>query len=366
MRIPLVNLKSPTREEQKKIYRSISTVIKRANFVLGKDIELFEKHFAAYCDTKYCVGVGSGSDAILLSLKALEIGKGDEVIIPAMTFMSTASSIIYTGATPVFVDILPNVPLIDPAKIEAKITKRTKAIIPVHMHGYPCDMDVINRIAKKHKLFVIEDACQAHGSTYKKKLAGSLGDLAAFSFYPTKNLGAYGDAGAITTSNKKLYEKLMILRHHGQKEKNIHDILGYNSRLDTLQAVILDAKLPHLDNNNTKRRKHAALYTNLLKNLPIQFLIEPKDVQTNYYVFGINVEKRDELAKFLKQKNIETGIYYPLALHLQPALIHMKHKSGDFPNAEYFGQTTLSLPMFPELTEKEIHYICKQIKLFYD
>ena len=365
MRIPLVDLTQTETTKQQRIFRAVQNVVKKGNFILGDEVEKFEKNFATYIGAKYCVGVASGSDALLLSIKALGIGEGDEIIVPAMTFIATASSVIHAGAKPVFVDIQSNTPLIDPEKIESKITKRTKAIIPVHMHGYPCAMDEINSIAKKHGLYVIEDACQAHGSRYKNRKAGSLGTLAAFSFYPSKNLGAYGDAGAITTSDKKLYEKLKALRHHGQKMKSKHDILGYNSRLDSIQAAVLNVKLSSLDKNNLKRQKHADLYKKFLKDVPVKIHTNPKNSLTNYYIFGVQLEKRDSLLTFLRSKGIYCDIHYALPLHLQPALAFLKYHRGDFPNAEKFADETLSLPMYPELKNKELQYISASIKAFF-
>lgn len=365
MSVPLVDLTKNSQIEKKKVLQALQNIIIKGDFILGNEVTKFEKNFAEYIGTKYCVAVASGSDALLLSLKALGVGEGDEFIVPAMTFISTATSVIHAGATPVFVDISPDLPLIDPTKIEKKITKKTKVIIPVHMHGYPCAMDEINSIAKKHGFFVLEDACQAHGSVYKKKKAGSLGNIAAFSFYPSKNLGAYGDAGAITTSDKHLYEKLKMLRHHGQKEKSVHKILGYNSRMDSLQAAILNIKIKSLDKNNKKRRKSASLYSKLLRELPVKTYHELKDGQTNYYVFAIETEKRNKLLKFLKSKKIFCDVHYATPLHLHPALSFLRYKKGDFPNAERFSELSMSLPIFPELAEEKLRFVINKIYRFF-
>lgn len=361
MKVPLVDLTGIS----SKSFTALKKIIVSTDFILGKDVERFEINFAKYIGSKYCIGVASGADALFLSLKALGIGEGDEVIIPTMTFMATASAVINAGATPVFTDILSEVPLIDPTEIKKKITKKTKAIIPVHLHGFPCDMDEIQKIAKKHKLFIIEDACQAHGSLYKKKRPGSLSDIAAFSFYPSKNLGAFGDGGAITTSDKNLFEKILLLRNQGAGEKYKHEVVGFNSRLDTIQAAVLDIKLSSLDKANAQRRKNAKVYDKLLKDLPVTVPGDAKKGETNYHVYAIQVKERDELFSYLKEKGIYCGVHYPIPLHLQPALSYLKHKKGDFPNAEKFADMTLSLPMYPSLTKRQIEYICLEITNFF-
>ena len=366
MNIPLVDLTIKNKTERGNILKKIQQVITKSNFILGEEILSFEKEFAAYIGTKYCVGVASGTDALFLSLKALGIGEGDEVIVPAMTFMATASAVSHAGAKPVFVDISPSQPTIDASKIEKKITKRTKAIIPVHLYGYPSSMDKLEIIAKKYKLALIEDACQSHGSTFYGKKTGSIGDISAFSFYPSKNLGAFGDAGAITTSNKKLYETILSLRNHGQYGKNTHNLLGYNSRMDTIQAAVLSIKLQSLDKANKKRNKHAALYTKLLQDLPITLPTETENYTSNYHIYAIQTAKRNELMNYLNDKGISCGIHYSLPLHLQPAFTFLEYKKGDFPYAEALAEKTLSLPMYPELTQKQIKYIVKMIHTFFN
>jgi len=364
MKIPLVDL-SLSETAQNTTLHAIKSIIASGNFILGKDVENFEKQFADYVSVKYCVGVATGTDALVLSLKALGIGKGDEVIIPAMTFMATASSVILAGAKPVLVDIRSDLPLIDSQKIDAKLTKKTKAIIPVHLHGYPCDMTLISELARKHNLFVIEDACQSHGTLFNKQRAGSFGRLAAFSFYPSKNLGAFGDGGAVTTSHKPIADKIRTLRNWGAKEKYFHEVVGYNSRLDTIQAAILNLKLKELDRENAKRREHAELYKKLLGHLPIKIPHEAEGMQGNYHIFAIETGKRDTLLTYLKSKNIFCGIHYPVPLHMQPALSFLNYKKGDFPVAEEYASRTLSLPMYPRLTKEQIIYISKQIENFY-
>jgi len=364
MKIPLVDLTPSTKKYKKEITKKFKKILDANNFILGKEVEEFEKSFANYLDAQYCIGVATGTDALLLSIKALEIGEGDEVIVPSMTFIATALAVIHAGATPVLVDVTADTHLIDPTKVEAKITKKTKAIIPVHLYGHPCDMDTINKIAKKHKLFVIEDACQAHGSLYNKKCAGTLSDVAGFSFYPGKNLGAFGDAGAVVTSNKKIADKVFLLRNYGAKEKYVHYSIGYNSRMDSVQAAVLSVKLKGLDRLNKKRRAHARLYAKLMKDFPIELPIESENIQTNYHLYAIQVKKRDALMEYLKNNGVYCGIHYPLPLHLQPALAYLKYKKGDFPNAEKIASQTLSLPMYPEMTNLQIEYIAKKINNF--
>lgn len=362
MYIPLVDLAGSSTKE---IDKKIASLLNAGDFVLGKQVEAFEKSFAEYLGKKFCIGVASGTDALFLSLLALGIGKGDEVIVPAATFIATANAVLYAGATPVFVDILSDHPTIDPSQVEDRISRRTKAIIPVHMQGFPADMKRIQHIAKKRRLVVIEDACQAHGSLYFGKKAGTLGTTAAFSFYPSKNLGAFGDAGAIVTSEKRLATKLYSMRHHGQRKKDVHTEIGYNSRLDTIQAAVLSEKLKGLDAMVAARREHAQLYTKLLQGLPIGL---PKDIEGtegNYYLYNIRVKKRDALLTFLRAKGVQCGIHYSRPLHLQPVYKFLKYKKGEFPNAEKYSKENLSLPMYPGLKETEIIYVVEQIKRFF-
>ncbi|RJQ26879.1 DegT/DnrJ/EryC1/StrS family aminotransferase [Candidatus Parcubacteria bacterium] len=365
MNIPLVDLQRQSKGLVPLIQKGIANIISTSDFILGKEVENFENNFANYVGTKYCIGVASGTDALMLSLKAIGIEKGDEIIIPAMSFIATASPVIFLGATPVFVDINPETRLIDEAKIEKAITPRTKAIIPVHLYGQVCDMESIIKIAKKYKLVVLEDACQAHGSILKNKKAGTFGSLAAFSFYPGKNLGAFGDAGAIVTSDSKLAKKIKSLRDHGQEEKYEHSVLGYNSRLDSIQAHILNIKLNYLDKWNNERRKSAKTLKKLLNGLPIDL---PKDINGhiyNYHLFVIETQRRDNLLSFLKSRKIHCGIHYPLPLHLQKAFSYLGYKKGDFPNAEKLARTCLSLPLFPGITKKELEFISKELHSFF-
>lgn len=365
MKVPFVDLTRESHKISKAILDKIKKVISSGTFILGNEVTQFEEMFSKYLGIKYCVGVASGTDALTLSLKALGIGKGDEIIVPAFTFIASVSPIVLLGAKPVLVDILPDKPTINYSQVENAITERTKAILPVHLYGYSCDMQNINKMAKKHNLFVIEDACQAHGSKYKNKKAGTFGDIAAFSFYPGKNLGSYGDAGAIVTSNKLLAEKVRMLRDHGQKKKYRHEVIGYNSRLDTINAAVLKIKLPYLEEWNKKRRQLANLYSKLLRNLPIELPFENNVAIPNYHLYVIKTSKRDKLYTYLRNKNIFCGIHYPFPLHLQPALKSLNYKAGDFPSSEKFARTCLSLPMFPHLSEKEVYFVAKQISAFF-
>ncbi len=363
--IPFIDLKRQYSLLGSEVEASIKKVMEEGDFILGHEVTLFEKEFAQYCQIKYAVGVACGTDAILLALKALGIGPSDEVIIPVNTFIATVLPVITLGATPIFIDIDKNTYNIDTDKIEEKITKKTKAIIPVHLYGQVANMEKIMSLARKYNLHVIEDACQAHGSKYKGRKAGSFGDIACFSFYPGKNLGAYGDAGAITTNSKELSDKIKILRNVGQKEKYHHIELGYNSRLDTIQASVLRVKLPHLDKWNKKRRQRAELYKKFLSGLDIVLPYEPDENLSNYHLYVIRVKKRASLLSYLKGQGIHCGIHYPIPLHLQTCMKSLGYRKGDFPIAEQYARETISLPMFPELTEKEVELIATHIRKFY-
>ncbi|KKQ34490.1 MAG: pyridoxal phosphate-dependent protein [Microgenomates group bacterium GW2011_GWA2_37_6] len=360
------------RKIQPQIISAIKKITQKGDFILGEEVEKFEKEFARYCGVKHCVGVASGTDAILLALRALGIGSGDEVIVPANTFISSVLPIIYVGATPIITDIDPKSYNIDVSKIEEKISKKTKAIIPVHLFGQIAEMDKILKIAKKHKLFVVEDAAQAHGSTFKNKKAslpagkaGSFSDIACFSFYPGKNLGAYGDAGAIVTNNKSIAERIKILRNIGQVKKYIHSEKGYNSRLDTIQAAVLRIKLRQLDKWNQERRHLAALYSKLLSGLPVSIPIQTDGNVSNFHLYVIRAPKRDRLLKYLHKNKIFAGIHYPVPIHLHKALRNLPYKKGDFPVTEKYASQIISLPIFPGMSEKEVGIITEAIKNFY-
>jgi dTDP-4-amino-4,6-dideoxygalactose transaminase len=351
---------------KKDIDKSINLILKRGNFILGKEVKILEDKIAQYCRVKYAVGVNSGTDALLLSLKALGIGLGDEVITTSFSFIATAETIALLGAKPVFTDINPLTFNIDGDKIEKTITAKTKAIIPVHLYGQPAEMNKIIKLAKKYKLFIIEDAAQAIGAKHKGKLAGSFGQAGCLSFFPTKNLGAYGDGGMVLTNNKNLAGTIRALRAHGAKKKYYHNLLGVNSRLDTIQASILKIKLKYLNKWTEEKRRKAKIYNRALNSIP-QIKI-PSCQTDNYHVYHqytIRANHRNKLQKYLKTKNIPTAIHYPTPLHLQPVFRYLGYKRGSLPESEKAAREVLSLPIFPELTLKEQEFIITQIKNFY-
>ncbi len=371
-KVPFVDLKAQYAEIKEEVDGGIKGVLDRCDFILGESVKSFEKEFAAYCGAKYCAGVASGTDALHLSLKALGIKEGDEVITQANTFIATLLAISYTGAAPVLVDIDPATYNIDANKIEAAITGRTKAIVPVHLYGRPADMDEIRGIAAMRKLFVVEDACQAHGAYYYggsgAQRAGTLGDIAAFSFYPGKNLGAYGDGGAVTTDSNEIFERVRMLRDYGQQVKYHHVMKGYNSRLDTIQAAVLSVKLRYLDRWNELRAAHARRYAELLNGVPEIALPEfdaSKKLSHVFHLFVIRVRNRTGLMEHLCDKGITTGIHYPVPNHLQKAFIDLGYRAGSFPITEKYADEILSLPMFPELKYRQIEHVAETIKGFY-
>ncbi|MCK4352814.1 DegT/DnrJ/EryC1/StrS family aminotransferase [candidate division WOR-3 bacterium] len=366
MRIPLIDLKTQYLSLKTEIDTAIQNVIDNTSFVGGKELTGFESEFANFCDVKYGVATSSGSTALDLTLLALGIGKGDEVITTPNTFIATTEAITHVGAKIVWVDIEPDSYNIDPEKIEAKITPRTKALLLVHLFGHPCDMDIMLKIAQKHNLIVIEDAAQSHGAEYKGKRVGSFGKAACFSFYPGKNLGAYGHSGIMVTNDKEIADCVMLLANHGRYEKYEHLREGYNYRPDTIQTAILRVKLRYLNEWNKKRRKNAELYNQLLKDTPIITPRELSYAKHVYHLYVIRTEKRDELSKYLDSKGITTLIHYPIPLHLQPAYKYLGYKSGDFPVTEKCCSQVLSLPMFPELKREQIELIAQEIKNFLD
>lgn len=363
MRISFVDLKKEKDFFNGQIEKKIMGVINKGNFVLGNEVGKFEKNFAKYLGVKHVLGVANGTDALILSLKALGIGKDDEVIVPAYTFIATALAVSNNGATPVFVDVDEKTHNIDPKEIEKKITKKTKAIIPVHLYGNPAMLDEILKIAKKHNLFVIEDAAQAHGAVFKGKKVGSFGDLACFSFYPSKNLGAYGDGGAIATNDVKLARKINLLRNYGQEKKYYSLTQGFNSRLDEVQAAILLIKLKHLDKFNDKRRQIALLYKEELGGI-VEIPTETENGESVFHLFTLQVPKRDALIEKLKKIGIISLIHYPIPLHLQKVYSYLNYKKGDFPISEKIAKTTLSLPMHPFLEKSQVNYVVNVVKLF--
>lgn len=366
MQIPFIDLKKQYLAIKKDLQDPINRTLDSGLFIKGPDLECFENDFAKFNETKFSIGVGSGTDALHLCLMSLNIGKGDEVLLPVNTFVATAYSILYVGAKPIFIDVDPKTYNIDVSKAEGKITRKTKAIIPVHLYGQPANMDGLSKLAKKYKIFIVEDACQAHGATYKGKFVGSFGTVAAFSFYPSKNLGAYGDGGAITTNSAKLVNSIKSLREYGSTSKYSFNKIGINSRLDSLQAVILQTKLKHLKEWNRAKLKLASYYNLRFKEIPeIITPITDKYSTPVYHLYVIRTPKRDALLKHLKSRGVETGIHYPIPLHLQKSLQFLGYKKGDFPVAEHLSNEILSLPMFPELTSDQQDYIVSCIKEFF-
>lgn len=366
MKIPFVDLQAQLKAIRPQVEAGMGAVLDKCNFILGEEVKLFEEEFARYCGAKYSLGLASGLDALQFALRALEIGEGDEVIVQANTFIATALGVSQAGAKPVLIDCDPRTFLMDPKLIEAAITPRTKAIMPVHLYGRMTDMGPIMEIAKKHNLIVIEDAAQAHGSYWQGKRAGTIGRIGCFSFYPGKNLGCYGDGGAIVTDDADLKTKIEALRNYGSPKKYHHPIVGFNSRLDTIQAAVLRAKLPHLDKYNAARYEAAAKYNRLLEG--VGDLVLPELPAKNAHVFHLYVlrtKKRDQLMDFLGQKGVGCVIHYPIPIHLQGAYSDMQKGPGSFPHSEKASGEILSLPMFPELTDEQIQYVATQVKEFF-
>jgi len=358
MSIPFIDFKEQNRLIQGEVDLGFKKVFEKGDYILGEQAHTFEATFAKFCDVQYGVGVNSGTDALHLALMAIDIKEGDEVIVPTHTFIATALCVSFCRAKPVFVDIEPDTYNIDPKSFKAAITKKTKAVIPVHIYGQPANMDEIVSIARQHGIKIVEDAAQAHGSRYKGKRVGSLGDVACFSFYPTKSLGACGDAGMIVTNNKDIYEKALMLRDYGRQGRYEHKIKGTNSRLDTLQAVVLNAKIKHLDSWNEMRAKAAAHYAELLK--PLKKIVAPVTKQDRTHVFqtyAILVPNRDRVMEAMKAQGIGVLIHYPISLHLQEAYAELGHKKGDFPVAEKISHEVMSLPMFPHITKEQIETV---------
>jgi dTDP-4-amino-4,6-dideoxygalactose transaminase len=363
MKVPLVDLRRQYADLKTEVNKAIHKVLKSGEYILGENVKKFEQEFANYCNVKYGVGVNSGSDALTLALQAAGVKSGDEVITAPNSFVSTANCIIFCGARPVFVDVDPETLNLDPEKLKGAITQKTKAIIVVHLHGHPSDMDAIKDIAERYNIYIIEDACQAHGALYKGRKVGALGDIACFSFYPTKNLGAYGDGGMVVTNNSELADKVRSLRNYGRVAPYVYKILGYNSRLDELQAAILRVKLKYLDKWIDKRRRNANIYSEYLSEIPeIAIPVEKEYAKHVYWVYSIKTKRRDKIQNFLNANGIETMIHYPIPIHLQECYSHLGYAEGTFPIAEKSSKEILSLPMFPELTEEEISYVIQVIQ----
>ena len=364
MNVPFVSFKPMEQELNKELRAAFERVFESSWYIDGNEDKSFESSFARFCDSKYCVGVGNGLDALMLALKALGIGDGDEVIVPSNTYIATALAVTYVGATPVFVEPDIRTFNINPSLIEAAISSKTKAIMPVHLYGQPCDMDPIMDIARKYDLYVVEDCAQAHGAKYKAKVVGSFGDAAGFSFYPGKNLGALGDAGAVVTSNPEIAEKVRALGNYGSDYKYHHIYKGNNSRLDELQAAFLSVKLAHLDRMNEERRRIAGIYLSEIRNENVILPAIPEYAEPVWHIFGIRCNKRDELEKYLNENGIGTNKHYPIPMHLQECYKDLGYKKGDFSIAEEISSTELSLPMYYGMTVEEISHVVSVINQF--
>lgn len=361
MEIKFLDLKKQYPLIKEEILDKFNDVINNSSFISSGYVKEFEFEFAKYCNTKYCICVNGGTSALYLALMAMGIGNDDEVILPANTFIATAEAVSLLGAKPVFVDVKEDSALIDFNEIENSITKKTKAIIPVHLYGQCADMNEIMKIAKKHKLTVLEDACQAHGAEYKNKKAGTFGSCAAFSFYPGKNLGAWGDGGAVVTNNKKLADKIYLLRHHGEIKKYHHNIIGGNFRINEFQGAVLSTKIKYLEEWNEKRRKNADLYLKYLENDKVIPINTEKTNKPVWHLFVVKLKNRKKFMDYLKEKGIQSGIHYPIPLYLTKAYSHLTYKKGDFPVSEKLSKEIVSLPMYAELTKEEIKYISEII-----
>jgi dTDP-4-amino-4,6-dideoxygalactose transaminase len=370
--VPFLDLTRQYKRIKDEILSATRGVYEKGHFILGEEVYAFEKEFSHYCGVRYGIGVGSGTDALYLALKAAGIGEGDEVVTVANSFVATALAISFTGATPRFVDIDPDTNTMDPNDLELLLKRkkakgsgrRIKAVLPVHLYGYPAEMDSITEIANRYDLIVIEDACQAHGATYGKRKVGSFGIMGCFSFYPTKNLGGYGDGGMVVTNDKKYDRKLRLLRCYGERKKYQHVLKGHNSRLDEIQAAILRIKLRYLDQWNEERRTKAKAYTERLSPLGVVCPSEKKGFQPIYHLYGIKTEKRDSLQAFLKTKGIETLIHYPVPIPFQKAYRELRYRRRDFPVTHQWSRRILSLPFFPEIKKHEMEEVTEGIRSF--
>jgi dTDP-4-amino-4,6-dideoxygalactose transaminase len=359
--IPFVDLQAQYRSIKGEVDAAIERVLESAAFVMGREVAAFERAFAAYTGARHCVCVTNGTAAIQLAVTACGLGAGDEVIVPANTFFATAEAVSNAGATPVFVDADPLSYTIDPTKIEAAITARTRAIMPVHLYGQAADLDSIFEIAARHHLIVIEDAAQAHGSLYKGRHVGALGRAGCFSFYPGKNLGAYGEGGAVVTNDAEIAHRVRLLRDHGSARKYHHEIIGHNFRLEEIQGAVLCVKLRHLDGWNQMRRARAARYSQLLADTGLRLPREMPYAHHVYHLYVVESPQRDQLRRVLKEAGIVSGIHYPVPLHLQPAFASLGYRQGDFAEAEEKARRVLSLPLYPELTEEQIARVVEAI-----
>lgn len=361
--IPILDLTKQYEEIRFEVEQEVLKVLSSGKYILADNVKKLEKDFAEYCGTQKAIGVASGTDALHIALRALDIGPGDEVITVAFTFIATAEAISYVGATPVFVDINPDTFNLDIKELEKKITPKTKAIIPVHLYGQPVDMDPIVEVAKKYNLFIVEDCAQSIGATYKGQKTGSIGDIGCFSFFPTKNLGTFGDGGMVTTNSDYIADRIIALRNHGSEVRYYHKEVGLNSRLDEIHAAILNVKFPHIDRWNGKRREAAYFYNELLKGAAdIQTPVELTDTQCVYHQYTVKVPDRDQVHEILKQNGVMSMIYYPLAAHLQEAYAYLGHKEGSLPVTEDISKNVLSLPIFPEITRDQQMKVADELK----
>ncbi|MCA1614796.1 MAG: DegT/DnrJ/EryC1/StrS family aminotransferase [Acidobacteria bacterium] len=361
MPVPFVDLQAQYRSIKAEVDAAIQRVLDTSAFVLGREVETFERSFAEYVGARECVGVSNGTDALHLALLACGVGPGQEVIVPANTFFATPEAVSAAGATPVFVDCDPVTYNLDAAKLEGAVTARTRAVIPVHLYGQPADLDAVGEVARRHDLVVIEDAAQAHGARYKGRRVGALARAGCFSFYPGKNLGAYGEGGAVVTNDAEVARRLRLLRDHGSEVKYRHEVVGYNSRLEGIQAAVLSVKLKHLDHWNELRRRHAERYREMLGPLEdagaLSLPREADYAEHVYHLFVVQTSARAAVQKSLSGAGVHTGIHYPVPAHLQPAYASLGHREGDFPEAERQARRVLSLPMFAELTERQLRYV---------
>lgn len=360
--IPFLDLKAQYRQLKPEIDEAISRALESAQFVLGPEVVSFEEKFASYCDVAHCKAVSSGTSALHLALLAAGVGPGDEVITVPMTFVATTAAILYSGARPVFVDVHPDTWTMDPALIEAAITPRTKAILPVHLHGLMADMDAITAIARRHQLIVIEDAAQAHGAEYKGRRAGSIGNLGCFSFYPGKNLGAYGEGGAVVCNDPELAQRVALLRDWGQESKYNHVVAGYNYRMDGIQGAILNVKMKYIEDWTEARRAVAARYDRLLEGLSVNGPSAPPYVRHVYHVYSVQLAQRDHVQAALQAAGVATGIHYPVPVHVQKAYASLGYRAGDFPVTEMLARQFLSLPIYPELQPEQIAMVTSELK----
>lgn len=360
--IPLVDLRGQYEPMKDEVQAAVGQVLDSMKLFLGENVFQLERDFARFCNARHAVGVGSGTDAIYLALRALDIGPGDEVITAPNSFIATAAAICMTGATPVFADIDEETFTLDPQAVERAVTRHTRAIVPVHLYGHPADMRAIKAIAEEHKLGIVEDACQSHGAEYRGQRTGTMGDAAAFSFYYSKNLGAYGEGGMAVTNNRALATKLQLLRNHGSSVRYHHSVLGMNSRLDELQAAILNIKLRYLEQWNIRRRALALEYNKRLGAFPeVTVPVERADVFHVYHLYVVRVPNRDEMLEWLNKHGVGAAVHYPVPIHLQEATRHLGHREGDFPVTERVTGEILSLPIYPELALDEVNYICQTI-----